>query len=103
MPEMVAGLMAFENPLAEFVFAGDITQPEYAKMRREIANQYIPSKVIFHAESENTMVNEFSKTLIAKGSKLTVYHCHDGACELPITEAGQFKMLLEQIATVYLP
>ncbi|MDP4219235.1 MAG: thioredoxin domain-containing protein [Bacteroidota bacterium] len=94
MPEMLVAMEWHHYAPSEIVFAGDIMDNHYLTMRGELAQFYLPRKVLI--STQTGQAGDFAKSLTSKDGKLTVYFCTNRTCELPITEPSDLKDLLEK-------
>ncbi|HET9135829.1 MAG TPA: hypothetical protein VFO76_04265, partial [Candidatus Kapabacteria bacterium] len=94
MPGLLAASTWLEKSPAEIVITGDRSSSELTAIRREIASQYLPRKVMLFADDTNTSLAPFAK-LLGNSTELTVYYCRDQICNLPVHSAEELKALLK--------
>ncbi len=100
--QMMIALDFLVGPAREIVIAGDENDQKVKEMIHEIYSGFLPNKVVaLHPSNESAAkkieaLSPFTKNQVPLGGKATVYVCKNYVCDLPTTEIGKLKQLLEK-------
>jgi uncharacterized protein len=102
LPQMLAALDSTMSEPVQIVLAGQKDLRETAELLRVIRTRYLPNKVVLLAdggESQNWLSQhiEAIRLMMPVQGRTAAYICQNFACELPVTDAGQFAELLERL------
>jgi uncharacterized protein YyaL (SSP411 family) len=93
MPQMLCALDFNLSKTKHIVLAGNDT----GKMLQAVRERYLPNKIVLVADSEGKLARllPFVKDMKPIGGKATAYVCVNHTCQLPTSDLGKLKELLD--------
>lgn len=91
MPEMLCGAELLDTGLDSLVIVGP-TGEGSERLLRVAQQKFVPGLAVFHVERTEDpgfKLKESVKSYKMVDGKATAYLCHNGVCQLPITEAKE--------------
>ncbi|HTR80816.1 MAG TPA: thioredoxin domain-containing protein [Bacteroidota bacterium] len=101
MPQMVAVIQRYLDTPKQIVIAGNRHLPAVGQFLETIGGYFLPHTIKLSADTaqgqEFLAANlQFLSSMVPKEGQATVYVCENYACDLPVTETGQLRSLLER-------
>ena len=93
----------YQQPGRDIVIVGKREKEDVRAMMETINDRFLPDTLLVFKDLREKIPDElipFTKDMVMKGNKATVYICENFSCQQPITDIGALKDIVEKIGAV---
>lgn len=93
-PQMLCDLSFYLYSPKEIILSGNKDDKDLIALKRVVADNFMPNKVVMHATDELERISGFISGIVSDSKKAAAYVCENYVCSLPVTDADSLKDLL---------